>query len=222
MNDTGLVTVRLWGVLADEFGHEHHFAISSPGEAVRALDANYPNFRRAMIRYPAYHIRADGDWREGRLGILAPVSRELDIVPAVEGAGLETLLATAVIAPMLTSAGVAAATAATIASVIAPLIITALLVGVSLLLTPKPKKKTKDDKKEDSFIFSGPEATIGQGAAVPLIYGRCWVGPTVISAGIETGEEKIEGATATVSATTNTTTNVRHINNTQNVSNPQH
>jgi hypothetical protein len=26
---------------------------------------------------------------------------------------------------------------------------------------------------------------------VPLVYGRCWVGPTVVSASLETGDEKI-------------------------------
>lgn len=182
-----LITVRLWGVLGDQFGRQHELAISSPGEAFRAFSANYPGFRHALIQHPGYHIRADGDWREGRIGIEAPVSKELDIIPAVQGGFITELVISAL---ALTGA------AAVAAQIIVPLVVTALLVGVSMLLTPKPKKKTTDDKKEDSFIFSGPEPTVGQGAAVPLIYGRCWVGPTVVSAGLETGEEKIEPSSA--------------------------
>lgn len=190
---TGMVKVRLHGHLEKAFGREHEFVIGSPAEAIRALEANYPNFRREFLAGKNYYIRADGDWRSGKEAVLMPCGTEVDFVPDVEGAGLETLVASALVASGVGFTAGTAATAIT-ASLIVAVVTTALMVGISLLLAPKPKKDTKDDKKEDSFIFGGADATIGQGAPVPLIYGRCWVAPVVISAGLETGDEKIEGA----------------------------
>lgn len=185
-----MVTVRLYGHLEQKFGREHTFAIGSPAEAFRALEANYPGFRHAFLTAPHYYIRADGDWRNDGPSLLMPVSREIDIVPDVEGAGLETLVATALVTYAGFTAG--AVSTAIAASIIVAVVTTALMVGISLLLAPKPKKDTGgEDKKEDSFLFSGTDATIGQGVPVPLIYGRCWCPPVVISAGLQTGDEKI-------------------------------
>ena len=39
------IAVHLYGPLADKYGPLHHFAVGSPHEAVRALDANYPRLR---------------------------------------------------------------------------------------------------------------------------------------------------------------------------------
>lgn len=186
---TGLVKVRLHGHLAQAYGREHEFVIRSPGEAFRAFEANYRGFRKTFLQAPHYYLRVDGDWRDGSEGWLMPASREVDIIPDIEGAGLETLIATGLVTYAGFTAG--AASTAIVSSLIASVLITAVMVGLSLLLAPKPKKNTTDDKKEDSFMFSGADATVGQGAAVPLVYGRVWVPPTVISAGLETGDESI-------------------------------
>ena len=184
-----MVTVRLYGHLEQKFGREHAFAIGSPAEAFRALEANYPGFRHAFLTAPHYYIRADGDWRGDGPSLLMPVSRDLDIVPDVEG---DAFIAAALVPTLISSFGLSATAASIAASVIVAVVTTALMVGISLLLAPKPKKDTGgEDKKEDSFLFSGTDATIGQGVPVPLIYGRCWCPPVVISAGLETGDEKI-------------------------------
>jgi len=182
-----LVQVRLYGHLGERFGREHAFAVNSPVQALRALEANHPGFRSAFLEAPAYYMRVDGDWRSGQDGVLMPCSREVDFIPDVQGQGLEAALASA----LVSSFALSTTAAATTASIIVGVVTTALMIGISLLLAPKPKKDTKEDKRQDSFIFSGSDATIGQGAPVPLIYGRCWVPPTVISAGLETSEEPI-------------------------------
>ena len=185
-----MVTVRLHGHLGERFGAEHAFAIATPAEAFLALEANYPGFRRAFLEAPAYYLRVDGDWLPDALGMRLPATREIDLVPDVKGAVfVETAIASA-----LVTAGMTATVASITASVIVAVVTTALMIGLSLLLAPKPKKDTKTDKSQDSFIFSGSDQTIGQGAPVPLIYGRCWVSPTVVSAGLETGDEAIEGS----------------------------
>jgi predicted phage tail protein len=82
----------------------------------------------------------------------------------------------------------------TAANIIGGLIVTGLLIGASMLLSPKPKKLTATTAtsaggsaaKQSSYSFSGPENTTVQGAAVPCLYGRSWVGSVVISASIDT------------------------------------
>lgn len=180
-----LVTVRLHGVLADTYGAEHRFAISSPREAIQALDANYPGFRRDFLKHPQYALLADGDWRdESNCPDVAnaPVAKELDIVPFVEGRNFIPIIAGAITA---VSGGAIAGTAATI---LAGVITLGLSLGVSLLLAPKAKKTNRDDRKDESYMFSGPENVTEQGVPVPLVYGRLIVGSVVVSAGLEVSD----------------------------------
>lgn len=189
MSRDGLVTVRLWGALGEEFGHEHRFAIATPMEAIAALDANYPNFRRAMIKYNRYYIRADEDFRDAN-AVNFPVSREVDIVPHVEGQGP---LVPAIAAAMVTTFGITTTTA----TILTYVLLTGLMIGVSLLLTPKPKKNTNNrEEKKESNAFSGTDNVVGQGIPVPLVYGHCFVGSVVISVGIETADQIVSPNTA--------------------------
>ena len=156
-----LVAIRLHGPLADKYGGEHHFAIRSPREAINALDANYPGFRHDFLKHPTYGLIVDGDWRdeENTFDVAnSPVSREMDIAPMVEGR-----LAAAIV-PLLGYIGITGVAATVLASVIT----IGLLLGVSMLLTPKPKKKTTEDAptSQDNYMFSGPENVTAQGVAV--------------------------------------------------------
>jgi len=58
--------------------------------------------------------------------------------------------------------------------------------GVVNLLTPDPPKPPAPDQLLESFSFSGIEQTTKQGGAVPVCYGKCFIGSSVLSAGIET------------------------------------
>jgi predicted phage tail protein len=186
----GLVKVRLWGTLGDQFGHEHEFAIRTPLQAISALEANYPTFRKEFVKHSRYYFVADEGLRDAQ-SIHFPVSKEVDIAPHVEG---EAFVAVPVIAALSVYVGTTAATIITYA------VITALMIGVSLLLTPKPKKATnkKDNKDLESNVFAGPDNLVGQGGAIPLIYGRCFVGSVVISVGIETSDQVIQNTVGKV------------------------
>jgi predicted phage tail protein len=179
----GLVTVRLWGTLGQQFGHEHQFALNSPVEAFSALDANFPGFRREMIKFRSYYVVADGEYCDNDSAFF-PVSREIDICPEVEGQ--------AFIVPLGVAAFGAIGITGTLATVLTYVVIIALMIGVSLLLAPKPKKNSKEDKKNESNAFSGPDNIVGQGAAVPIIYGRVFVGSVVVAIGIETSDQIIQ------------------------------
>ncbi len=57
--------------------------------------------------------------------------------------------------------------------------------GVSQLLTPVPKAPP-EAKKLQSFSFSGITQTAQQGGPIPIVYGKCFVGSAVLSAGLDT------------------------------------
>lgn len=171
-----LVTIHLHGPLADQFGAVHRFDVRTPIEAVRALDANYPGFVAAFAQHSHYGLYADGDWRDGDAAASMPVSRELHICPIIEG---RAFIGAALVGALFPSiAGTAAAT------IIGGLIMTGLLIGISLLFAPKVKKP-KEAGRDESFAFNGTGNIAGQGAAVPLIYGRVHAGSVIISAGFE-------------------------------------
>jgi predicted phage tail protein len=190
--DGGLVEIRLHGPLSAKYGASHRLAISSPREAIDALDCNYPGFRRAFLEAaPHYALFIDGEWmdeeRVGRQNVPHwPVHREIDICPVIEGRIVG-----------LIAAGVTALTGITgiTATIIGGVIAVGLMIGVSMLLAPKTKKKPSEDsaKETESYMFSGPENVTEQGVAVPLVYGYVHCGSVVISAGMEVAEVPIPG-----------------------------
>ena len=57
--------------------------------------------------------------------------------------------------------------------------------GISQMLTPVPKAPPEANKLQ-SFSFSGIAQTTQQGGPIPIIYGKCFVGSAVLSAGLDT------------------------------------
>ena len=57
--------------------------------------------------------------------------------------------------------------------------------GIAQMLTPVPPEPP-DTRKLKSYSFSGIEQTTAQGGPVPIIYGKCFVGSAVLSAGLDT------------------------------------
>lgn len=55
----------------------------------------------------------------------------------------------------------------------------------SALTTPKAQQQRAAPDENASFVFNGATNVIEQGGAVPLIYGRCLAGSTIVSAGID-------------------------------------
>jgi predicted phage tail protein len=169
-----LVKVHLYGDLAELYGPEHQFAIRSPREAVLALDANYPGFARRFIEHERYIVIGDGDVRDGEMAALN-VAEEVHFIPMVEGRAFLG-------AALFTWLGFGALAS----QILGTLLFLGIAIGLSFLLKPKqPEQKETEDKKDESFAFSGPENVTAQGVAVPLIYGRVWAGTVVISAGLD-------------------------------------
>jgi predicted phage tail protein len=177
-----VIAVRLHGPLAEKYGGEHRFDVQTPREAVWALAANHDGFQRDFLAGERWAFLVDGDWRHGDDTVNFPVSREIDICPMVEG---RAFIGAAFIGFLIPSiAGTAAA------SMLGGLLVAGLLLGVSMLFSPKaPKPASSDEKKNENYSFSGPANITTQGAPVPVAYGRVHVGSIVVSAGLQLGEE---------------------------------
>ncbi|WP_042778021.1 tail assembly protein [Sinorhizobium fredii] len=177
-----LVTVRLHGPLKEKYGDEYRLAIHSAREAVEALEANFPGFRRDFLKAEHYALLVDGDWRDETNCpevADAPIGREVDICPVIEGR---------IFGPIVAALGWVGITG-TAATIIGGAISVGLLLGVSMLLSPKPKRPTgRDSARGENYIFTGPENVTEQGVPVPLVYGRCFVGSVTVSEGLETAE----------------------------------
>jgi predicted phage tail protein len=87
--------------------------------------------------------------------------------------GMSTVVGSATLGKIAVSAGIMGASM--------------MLQGISMLLAPQPKPlKSLDTEPRNSFVFSGPVNSGGQGQVVPLIYGRVRVGSVVGAATMKT------------------------------------
>jgi predicted phage tail protein len=187
------ITVILHGALAAKYGREHEFYASTPREAASALEANYPGFRRDFLEVGRWAILIDDELADpsqpDECNVLAPIGRTVQFVPEVEGQYFLGPLLLTTLFPAFT-----AAIGATATGILGGLLITGLLIGVSMLFAPKPKKlqgssataTSPNSDKQNSYSFNGPANVTAQGVPVPVVYGQAWVGSVVVSASIVT------------------------------------
>lgn len=189
--------IRLYGVLAKKFGKEFELDVKSPAEAVRALCAILPGFKRHMVEHsePGYTVRVGKEYRD--LDTLADPTSTRDVIkvaPALAGsnAAARIIVGIALIAAVVMTGGAAGAAgwavaangSMTVAGMVAVGMGSSLVLGgVAELLTPTPKMKTTERPENlPSYAFDGPVNTVAQGNAVPVGYGRLIVGSQVVSA----------------------------------------
>lgn len=185
-------TIILLGELGKRYGRKHLLDVKTPAEAIRALCANFKDFRAFVSaseeRNVGYKVINAKEWIGGD-ELHHPAGNTVTIVPVVAGGGgafNKILLGAALIfmatfnpfavlgaAPLLT--GFIGQAAFSIGVNLA-------IGGVAQLLAPTPKKP--DNTEKNSYVFNGPVNTTAQGQPVPIGYGRMIVGSAVISAGI--------------------------------------
>jgi len=206
--------IRLYGPLAKFIGQRKFLAeISSAGEAVRMLLANFPGLERHMADQHYKVIVDDIDAQLDEINL--PFSQTIKIVPVLGGAGGGAgkiiagvaLVAIALINPFGAAAiGTFGGTPIAVASLmpaIGAIGASLILGGVAQLLSPTPQiaqigpasmnpgggRNTTSEGTEmdpqESYSFSGIQNTSRQGTPVPVVYGETIVGSVVISAGID-------------------------------------
>lgn len=194
--------VYLYGHLRKAFGHHFRFAASTPGEAIRLLNVNFPGFERALRK--GYYRLVIGDRHRGDRWGLDEVEMNLGradfhLVPVAAGARgkggvLKTILGVALVgAAIFFSGGTLAAPLSglmgasgslTFAGNIAGFGLITALAGVSQMISPQQKSDT-GTKKEDSYALSGPMNNPEQGYPVPVCIGQAIFGGIPISAGYD-------------------------------------
>jgi predicted phage tail protein len=181
--------IQLLGELGKKFGKSFDFDVRNPAEAVKALCANFPEFKQHLVdsekRGIAYKVLVGKEAKSVDELHNPSGKQSIKFVPILQGAGggtLNVILGAVLIAasfipflapisPYLMSAGIAM-----------------VIGGVVQMLTPMPNlnadtSNNQPDNKP-SYAFNGAVNTTAQGYPVPVGYGRMIVGSAVISAGI--------------------------------------
>jgi predicted phage tail protein len=171
-----MTTIRLHGILAQEYSDVFFMKIENPSSVFAAIDCNRKGFTKRVIELQRQGFIYDVIVNKTRItdgykmdGMEDPAI--IDLVPVIVGSG-----------PILsfifggTFWGSVAGSLA--------------LAGISYALAPKPD--TQDQGVEataaaskGSFVFGGAVNTASQGTHVPIGYGRLKVGSKVIQATIK-------------------------------------
>jgi len=212
MNDQ-LVEIKLHGVLAKQVGKEvWNLAVSSVGEAVRALESQSKKLYKNLIKNDKKNIKyrvlinekdflfdeeKDINTQEGinssELVREYQDLKSIDIVPVVEGADAKDIFAiiAGIILIVLGVFTFGATTQMGMMLIAGGLGLMA--AGIANLLTPMPEFgdfREIEGGGRASYIFSGPENTVREGGPVFIGYGRLLVGSQVIQSSIETFDVK--------------------------------
>lgn len=193
-----MLTVTLYGHLADRYGKTHHIDAKTPAEVIRAFCANFKDFKSQIIQdgQAFYKVLAGKENRSTSDKLHVGTSKQIKIVPIIGGkSGLgriivgAALIAAAVYYPPL--AGTTLFGTTTLASVATSIGFSLVLGGISSMLFAPSKSKINNGERPEnlpSYAFAGAINTSGQGNPVPICYGRLRVGSQVISTGLSVAQ----------------------------------
>ena len=186
-------TILLYGFLGKKFGKVHHMDVQNPAEAMRALSANFPSFRKDVIEGGSYKVLVGGKSSLLEEDLHNPISNResIRIVPVVQGSGENPIgriivgAALMFFAPYIGAAFSGTGAGAAIGSAAYSFGTALILGGISQLLFQPPEMTSAESAdKRASFIFNGSVNVTAQGSPVACCYGRLIVGSVVVSAGL--------------------------------------
>jgi len=198
-----LRTIRLYGELGKRYGRVHRLYVSSVGEAIRLLCANFPAMKQHLIdstrSIAGYEVwdgkhNVDGEVKEdfSKSGDMS-----IKIIPRIIGAGNAAKIIVGVVLiaaswyaggaagwAYLGAAGYGMATAAFYMGA------SLVLSGVTGLMTKTAAGTTIDSESNNtqSYIFSGIQNTTKQGNPVFVAYGKHLLGSQTISVSLTTSD----------------------------------
>lgn len=188
--------IRIYGKLARQFKKRYGtdpraipIRVESASEMMRALDANFPGFRRLLNRSGYYRVTSDDKVvpeSEVEMNFLG--SREWSIMPAAAGSKEGGVLQTIAGAVLIVVGVVASAYGyGAIGSPLIKMGAAMMIGGVGQMLTGTPDmgdpgaNEAQDERR--SFLFSGPTNVVEPGTTIPLVYGEIFVGSIAVSGG---------------------------------------
>ena len=203
-----LTKIRLFGFLSKEMGKkEWNLKVRSVNEALRAINILTKNKLNHIIEAHGrmtqrYKLVINGKTHRNDIPDIENKPEDLvasdltirkniktiDIVPVVEGAGLADF-AMVVVGVILIIIGIIMIGAS--GGTGSPLGVALIMSGIGLLaagianLLAKPPEPPSIETSAESYLFSGPANTVGEGRAVPLGYGQLRVGAHRVAASFE-------------------------------------
>ena len=210
--------VKVYGALKKQLGGQGTFEldVNTPAEAIKALTANFKGLAKWMVESEqhgvAYKVRLGKEvvGEEQIDTLLYPWSERdvFSITPVVTGSGRGfgmVLLGAALIGLSFVTFGTSAAFAGGSLSglgttagiygtawgskVLGAIGLSMMIGGISQMLSPPPPDlDIKQANKLQNYSFSGVTNTAQVGTAIPIAYGRLFVGSSVISSGLDVDE----------------------------------
>jgi len=202
--------VKVYGALKERLGGQGTFELDvfNAVEAIKALCANFPGLDKWLVDSGNDGIVYKVLLGETEVGednlenLFVPWSAKetFHITPVLAGAGGgfgRFVLGAVMVGAVIMSGGAASfaggamigtfglTSGVYVGSIVASMGVALMLGGISQMLTPVPKAPPEANKLQ-SFSFSGIQQTAQQGGPIPIVYGKCFVGSAVLSAGLDT------------------------------------
>ena len=197
-----MTNIILHGILAKEFGENFKMQIYKAANVIKAIDVNRRNFNKRIFELSReglnYTMIVDGK----KITELEELNiqkepQEIHLVPLIIGAGGFALVAV--------MTGVAVGTTLTGGAFLAAIainmvVMTAISIGLQMLLAPKPDAgppiSASTKALKESFNFSNKANVAAQGVPVPVGYGRLKVGSQLIQMSIKSYSQSSESTVA--------------------------
>jgi predicted phage tail protein len=206
--------IKVYGALRERLGQcRFELNVATPAQAIKALCVNFPGLDKWLIDSEqdgvAYRVKVGREeatpsdlsvlglpWSEREVFSITPVvagaggfGRALFGAILIgssfffPGAGLFGASAFGAFGGPIAAAGTLTTVGTALSAVGAGLVLT----GVSQIISPTPPSglELKEANRIQNFSFSGITNTSQQGLAVPIAYGRVFVGSAVISSGLD-------------------------------------
>lgn len=197
--------VKVYGALRKRLGRcRFEFDVNTPAQAIKALCVNHPGLDKWLIDSEqdgvGYRVSVSKEKlnEQNAESLLMPFSDDevFSITPVVTGAGRGTgqiLAGITLVAFSLAFPGIGAAIGGAAMTKIGLLGGSLILGGIAQSLSPQPGPDTLLDESVqlESFTFSNVVNTQRQGMAVPIAYGRLFVGSAVLSSGLDVDQVQV-------------------------------
>lgn len=194
----------LEGEIAEKFGSEFTIDVDNFRDAMRLMNANFPEFRKYLIECHEKGIgfiaQVNGTSLDEEELLIQSRKGDLSLIVAPAGSksgGAKILAAIAIVALMLVTAGGATPLAAAMASgtwagagymAAASLALNLAMTGIQQLMAPDP---STDSAAPQAYLFNGSEQNIIEGDPVPILYGELRVPGRPIGFSIANGTQYV-------------------------------
>lgn len=193
-----LKEIRLYGKLGQKFGRIHRLAVSTCGEAIRALSSQLDGFDEFMrdakkngLTFATFIGDENITFDQIPRGIGERPFRIAPVIIGSKTAGLfQTIMGAALIVAGVLLTIYSGGTGAAVGEYMIGAGISMMAGGVIQMLSPQTTANSisEDSANTASYAFGGPVNTTAQGNVVGVLYGKREIGGAIISGGIIANE----------------------------------